>query len=255
VNKLKKISLSIEDLRKICQTKGVKEHWYTRILTRKISIYVTYLFLGTNITSNQVTLLAIFFVLITSILFSFGNYFYSIIGALLLQLYVLFDCVDGEIARYKIFIDENSRRTNVIGKFMEVIEHLITIPSILISISYATYKFYGIIWIIYGFLGVYFFMFLHSIMFWLEKYSYLTVNSNKLANKGLITSFVISLYANEKLKEVILNIFATSTLPFISIILAFLNKIHIILIIYGVILPPGILIFTIINYLNLSKNS
>lgn len=242
--------MSIDEIRKICQIKGNKEHWYTRIVTRRISIYITYLLIRTSITPNQVTLLAIIFVLISSTLFTFGNNIYTIVGAIVLQLYVLFDCVDGEIARYRIFTGMKTK--NNMGKFMELIEHLITIPIILMTISYGAYKKYGIIWILLGFSGVYFFMFLHNILFWADA----NFSSFKNIQKSYENKYISLLYRlvkNEKLNEIILNIFATSTLPLTTIILAIINKIHLILILYGMILPLGVMILTFIIYLNLRE--
>lgn len=124
----------IKELRRICQdTKTEKEDWYSTNFCRKVSIYLTKLLLFTSITANQVTLLSIVVGLVAGVLFSFGNYLYTLVGALLLQLWLIFDCIDGEIARYR-------KSANISGKYVESMNHHIVHPIIFWCISLGLYN-------------------------------------------------------------------------------------------------------------------
>ena len=72
---------SIKELRKICQKPVIKSNtFYPRMVSRKVSIYITKLFLYTNISANNVTLLMILIGIIASIFLGVGEYFYSLLG-------------------------------------------------------------------------------------------------------------------------------------------------------------------------------
>ncbi len=96
---MKKV-ISIKEIREI-SIKKKYEPWLTRNVYRKIATYLTWIFLHTNITANQVTFLTIFIGFLAGIMFIFGSYEYSILGALLFQLTYFVDCCDGDIARIK----------------------------------------------------------------------------------------------------------------------------------------------------------
>lgn len=142
---------SIKELKNICQnTKTEKEDLYSTLFCRKVSIYLTKLLLSTSITANQVTLLSIIVGLVAGVLFCFGNYLYTLVGALLLQLWLIVDCVDGEIARYR-------KTANISGKYLESMDHYIVHPVIFWCISLGLYNIFQSFFIlILGFLVVLF---------------------------------------------------------------------------------------------------
>jgi len=124
---------SIKELKKICQnSKTETMDWYSKIFYRKISIYVTKLLLHTSITANNVTLFTIVLGLAAGIMFSFGTYPHILAGALLLQLWLIFDCVDGEIARYQ-------GTAGICGKYIESLDHCITEPFTVVCVGYGLY--------------------------------------------------------------------------------------------------------------------
>ncbi len=59
------------------------------------------LLVKTKITPNQVTLISVLFSLIAAVVFFRGDYSSLVIGALLLEIGILIDCVDGQLARAK----------------------------------------------------------------------------------------------------------------------------------------------------------
>jgi phosphatidylglycerophosphate synthase len=124
---------SIKELKKICQdSKTETMDWYSKIFYRNISIYLTKLLLHTSITANHVTLFTIVLGLAAGILFSFGTYLHILAGALLLQLWLILDCVDGEIARYR-------GSAGICGKYVESLDHYITEPFTVVCVGYGLY--------------------------------------------------------------------------------------------------------------------
>lgn len=120
----------VNGLKKICQ-KGVMHNpeWYKfEKQWRFMTIRMTWLLLHTSITANQVTMLMIILGFTSTILFSIGNYWYSIVAVLALQLIYLLDGVDGEIARYR-----KSQSTE--GVFLDLIMHLASISLPLAGIA------------------------------------------------------------------------------------------------------------------------
>ncbi|MGW8669909.1 CDP-alcohol phosphatidyltransferase family protein [Streptomyces niveus] len=97
---------SVAELRPVVHPPGVKdrrsgEHWGGRLYMREISLRVDRYLVNTRVTPNQVTYvmtvagaLALPALLVPGIA---G----AVLGVLAVQLYLLLDCVDGEIARWK----------------------------------------------------------------------------------------------------------------------------------------------------------
>jgi len=140
---------SIKELREICQSvdreKG-KLPLPVRF-ARKVSIYFTKLLLYTNITANQTTLLFIFIGLLSGLFFTLSNALYNLIGALLLQLWYIFDHVDGEVARYR-------RTASITGTYIDFLSHSIIHPYIFACITFGLYNIFQNVTIFgFGFLA------------------------------------------------------------------------------------------------------
>ncbi|MFF4242928.1 CDP-alcohol phosphatidyltransferase family protein [Streptomyces sp. NPDC001822] len=97
---------SIAELRPVVHPPGVKdrrsgEHWAGRLYMREISLRITRRLVGTKVTPNQLT----YVMTVAGVLAAPALLLPGIPGALLgvvaVQLYLLFDCVDGEVARWK----------------------------------------------------------------------------------------------------------------------------------------------------------
>lgn len=71
------------------------------LIYRPITEPIAKLLFKTSITPNQITTLGIIVALISGIFFSFGEYKYLLIGAILSQVTLILDLLDGQIARYK----------------------------------------------------------------------------------------------------------------------------------------------------------
>jgi len=92
---------TIEELRRICQDRPDKHDFYMWGVIRKISIYFTWMFVRTPITPNWITILSISFGLVGSSFFLSPNPWYWVVGWLVINLHLILDQCDGEVAYYK----------------------------------------------------------------------------------------------------------------------------------------------------------
>ncbi|MFC2078688.1 CDP-alcohol phosphatidyltransferase family protein [Candidatus Bipolaricaulota bacterium] len=70
-------------------------------VVRRISFYPTWLFLRLGISANQATYISIVIGVIGCGLLAFGDYNVRVVGALLANSWIILDCVDGNISRFK----------------------------------------------------------------------------------------------------------------------------------------------------------
>lgn len=123
---------SIAELRQICQTtaKRDKSNVYMRYVCRFVSIYLTRLVLPTSITPNQVSFAMIATGVMATLFFLSPATAMFVIGAFLLQLWYLLDCMDGEVARYRHFKSTGSmiirkEESGLSGMYYDIINHYI----------------------------------------------------------------------------------------------------------------------------------
>ena len=125
---------TIAELRSVCQPPSVTgrsnaEHWVADLYLRKLSPYLTRLLLKTPITANVVTYLMI----ITGISISAALQIPGLLGIFLAfflsQLQMLWDCCDGEIARWR---ETQSPK----GVFLDRVGHYLTESLIPIALAW-----------------------------------------------------------------------------------------------------------------------
>lgn len=96
---------SIQQLRKLCQQTRDDEFyqadWLDRNILRRVSIYLTKLFLKAGLSPNKVTLLSLLPAIGAGVLFTLPGAGYWLGGWGLFLLFNILDCCDGEIARYQ----------------------------------------------------------------------------------------------------------------------------------------------------------
>jgi phosphatidylglycerophosphate synthase len=135
----------IKELRNICQSK--KQPLYMRVITMKISIYITKILLYTKISADYVTMSMMIFLIIGSILMGLGNLWMIFIGILLIHFTIILDNVNGEVARYW-------KEDGMIGTFLEQVYHNLAVHLIFFSVSLGVFIQTGMVTIlIFGFLA------------------------------------------------------------------------------------------------------
>ena len=125
---------TIAQLREVCQPASVTgrsnaEHWVADLYLRRVSPYLTRLLLKTPITANGVTYLMIATGVSISLALQISGIAGLIVAFLLSQLQMLWDCCDGEIARWR---ESQSPK----GVFLDRVGHYLTESFIPIALAY-----------------------------------------------------------------------------------------------------------------------
>lgn len=127
---------SIKILREICQaSRKETDNWHMKHISRKPSIYITWLLLHTPITANGATLLFLLTGFIAASVFIIGGKWAFLTGSILLEFWYIMDMVDGEIARYK-------KQTSLTGVYFDCMSHYIIHPLIFMCVGLGLYKYY-----------------------------------------------------------------------------------------------------------------
>lgn len=95
-----------------------REDLWIYYVIRKISFYPTWLFLKIGISANQATFFSIIVGTIGCSFLAFGNYATRIMGALLVNFWIILDCVDGNIARYKETSSDYGEFIDALGGYL-----------------------------------------------------------------------------------------------------------------------------------------
>jgi len=121
----------VKELKKLCRKK-IETEWYATYVVRHFSIYITKILLYTPITANQVSFLGVIVGVCGAFAIGYGTFQSGIVGVILLQIGFVFDCVDGEIARYH-------KQSSVNGIFIDFLGHRIVIPLIFLGAAFMIY--------------------------------------------------------------------------------------------------------------------
>ena len=115
---------SIAELRAVGQPKehlerSGEEHWAGRLYMRRLSPYLTRVFLATPLSANGVTALMIPVGLLAALTLTLPGLWAAVGAALLIQLQLLLDCCDGEVARWR-------RTFSPKGPYLDALAHYST---------------------------------------------------------------------------------------------------------------------------------
>ncbi|MER5361939.1 CDP-alcohol phosphatidyltransferase family protein [Streptomyces sp. NPDC002785] len=97
---------SVAELRPVVHPDGVKdrrsgEHWAGRMYMREISLHIDPYLVNTKITPNQLTYLMTVCGVLAAPALLVPGIVGAVLGVVMVQLYLLLDCIDGEIARWR----------------------------------------------------------------------------------------------------------------------------------------------------------
>ena len=115
----------------------------SQILNRPISLRISKLLLKTGITPNQISILSTVIGLVGASFFFSGEYFYLILGGILIHIHSIVDGCDGEVARLKL------RQTKYGGWLDSVLDRYVD-AAIILGLAYGYWSITGdvTIWII-----------------------------------------------------------------------------------------------------------
>ena len=107
--------------------------FFSVFFLRKFSKLFTWLAVRLKMTPNQVTLISFAVGLLSAYEFSRGDFWSIFIGAVLLQLSIIIDCVDGELARY-------TRQFSQLGAWLDAITDRIKEYLVFFALAYGAAK-------------------------------------------------------------------------------------------------------------------
>lgn len=129
---------SVAEVRSGGQPPGLKdrrneEHWAGRLYMRRISPYFTWMFVRIGFSPNQLTYLMIICGVLGGAAVAVSatgtpGLVSAIAGAALIQAYLLLDCSDGEVARFR-------KRTSVTGVYLDRIGHYMSEVALLAGLG------------------------------------------------------------------------------------------------------------------------
>lgn len=124
---------SVAEVRAGGQPAGIKErtneeHWAGRLYMRDLSPYVSTMFVRLGVPPNPITYLMMVFGVLSGVVVAFGGLWSAILAAVFIQIYLLLDCSDGEVARY-------TGRTSVAGIYLDRIGHYVSEIALLIGLG------------------------------------------------------------------------------------------------------------------------
>ncbi|HVB43230.1 MAG TPA: CDP-alcohol phosphatidyltransferase family protein [Streptosporangiaceae bacterium] len=104
------------------------EHWLGRLYGRRLSPYATWVFARLGWSPNAVTAAFIGCGIAAGVVIAFGGLGTAIAAAVLIQLYLIFDCSDGELARW-------SDRKSAAGIYLDGVGHYLAESALLVGLG------------------------------------------------------------------------------------------------------------------------
>lgn len=117
--------------------KNSNSSWWVKLWVRRVSFFFTYIFINLGFSSNGVSVLSIFITLIACVLFMISAKWAIIVAVVLINFWLVLDCVDGNIARCR-------KQKTVYGEFVDDIGGYYTVAFIYLAIGVCAYNFGGV---------------------------------------------------------------------------------------------------------------
>ena len=132
---------SVAELRPVVHPAGVKdrrsgEHWAGRLYMREISLRWTRHLVNTRVTPNQLTYLMVLAGVAAGAALLIPGLTGAVLAALLIQLYLLLDCVDGEVARWR-------GQTSITGVYLDRVGHYLSEAALLVGFGMRAADLFG----------------------------------------------------------------------------------------------------------------
>jgi phosphatidylglycerophosphate synthase len=125
---------SVAELRQVAQPPGHLErrngeHWAGVLYMRRISLYVTWLMTRTSVTPNQLTWVMTVAGVVAGVVLALPGLWAAVVAAVLVQVYLLLDCSDGELARW-------TGKTSLTGVYLDRVGAYFTEAALLAGLGW-----------------------------------------------------------------------------------------------------------------------
>lgn len=128
--------------RRILESLPVKKNsnssWWVRLWVRKASFFFTYLFINIGFSANAVSILSILVSLVACTLFMVPSKWAVVAAVVLINFWLVLDCVDGNIARCR-------KVKTVYGEFVDDVGGYFTVAFVYLAIGVCAYNFGGVL--------------------------------------------------------------------------------------------------------------
>lgn len=118
--------------------KNSNSSWWVKLWVRRVSFFFTYIFINLGFSPNGVSVLSIFVTLFACVLFMVPARWAVIVAVILINLWLILDCVDGNIARCR-------KQKTVYGEFVDDIGGYYTVAFVYLSVGVCAYNFGGVV--------------------------------------------------------------------------------------------------------------
>lgn len=125
------------------KSKNSNSSLWVKLLIRRISFLFTWLFINLGFSSNAISYLSILVALCGSLALSINSITLQIVGVILINLWLVLDCVDGNIARCK-------KTSSAIGSLIDAFSGYFMVAFGYIAIGIAAYNSSGILFDTYS---------------------------------------------------------------------------------------------------------
>lgn len=131
--------LNIEKLR-LSMANRANDGFFSVFFLRKFSKILTWVAIKIGATPNQVTIVSFLIGLYSAYSFSRGEFLHTLLGAVLLQVSIIVDCVDGELARY-------TRKFSKLGAWLDAVTDRVKEYLVYLGLAYGAAKSGENLWI------------------------------------------------------------------------------------------------------------
>ncbi|SQD78834.1 CDP-alcohol phosphatidyltransferase family protein [Moritella yayanosii] len=161
-------------LKKLWATKTKDDEWWSSFVTSPLAILLNYFVVDIKwLTPNKITLISFITAIIASILIVIGGLNNFIIAAILINLSHIFDCMDGQMARYR-------KTTSASGSYYDKLTDQIQVTLWFGAVGYAAYAQSGsVLPILLSLIGIAFYS-LRGYAKYIYIYTNMTLNNNYL---------------------------------------------------------------------------
>ncbi len=134
------------------------EEIVNQLINRPLAFFTAKAFQRMNRSPNFVTALSLMFGVASGFLFAYGDYPHVLYAAALLEMMIIFDCADGQLARM-------TGRSSPFGKTLDGLADLCTHMAIFYGVAYACYARTGSFLVFFHALAAQLSMYLHIILY------------------------------------------------------------------------------------------
>lgn len=113
--------------------KNSNSSWWVKLWVRKASFFFTYVFINLGFSANMVSVLSIIITLVACILYTIPIQWATIVATILINFWLVLDCVDGNIARCK-------KQKTIYGEFVDDISGYYTVAFVYLAIGICAYN-------------------------------------------------------------------------------------------------------------------